>query len=226
MTFPADFPVPSHAVQRALRKRQRAHVYDTLDPAQTALLVVDMQQYYEGRIPGLREVALRINHMADVLRERGCSIIWILNTLRRDGVNLWPEYHDRFFNSDEARIHREGLTSGAPGHALLSELTPHPQDVVAEKSRFSPFVPDTSRVPEELLRRGITNLLITGTATNVCCESTARDAMMRNYRVVCVHDAMAAITDDDHRAGLATIYSCFGDVRGADDVLDELVVVR
>jgi ureidoacrylate peracid hydrolase len=52
--------------------------------------------------------------------------------------------------------------------------------------------------------------------TNVCCESTARDAMMLNFKVVMVSDGNAAVTEDDHNASLRSFYLTFGDVMSTD----------
>ena len=70
--------------------------------------------------------------------------------------------------------------------------------------------------------RGIDALLITGTATNVCCESSARDAMMLNFKVVMVSDALATHTDQEHNATLSAFYGQFGDVQTLDEVVASL----
>jgi nicotinamidase-related amidase len=70
---------------------------------------------------------------------------------------------------------------------------------------------------------GIENLIVCGTATNMCCESAARDAMMLDYRVVMVADANGARYDDDHMAGLTSFYQSFGDVRTTDEVIHSLL---
>ena len=62
-------------------------------------------------------------------------------------------------------------------------------------------------------------MLIAGTVTNVCCESSARDASTLGYRVVMVADANAAVRDQDHNATLHTVYRTFGDVRSTADIL-------
>ena len=77
---------------------------------------------------------------------------------------------------------------------------------------------------DEVLKRfGVQNIVITGTLTNICCESTARDGMMIGYHAVMVSDANASRTDEDHISGLISIYQCFGDVRTTDEVLSELM---
>ena len=70
-----------------------------------------------------------------------------------------------------------------------------------------------------LTKRGIDTIVITGTVTNVCCESSARDASTLGYRVIMVADANAARRDRDHNATLYTVYRSFGDVRTTDEVL-------
>ena len=71
----------------------------------------------------------------------------------------------------------------------------------------------------QLQNLGIENLMVAGTATNMCSESTARDAMMLDYKVVMVEDANAARYDDDHLAGLTSFFQSFGDVRTTDDTI-------
>jgi nicotinamidase-related amidase len=76
-----------------------------------------------------------------------------------------------------------------------------------------------------LTLRGITTVLFTGTVTNVCCESSARDASTLGYRVIMVADANSARRDQDHNATLYTVYRTFGDVRPTAEVLS-LIAAR
>ena len=93
------------------------------------------------------------------------------------------------------------------------------------KKRFSAFLPGSSDIVAYLRGRGIDTVLIGGTATNVCCESSARDAMMLNFKVVMVHDVLATYTDEEHNATLRNFYSIFGDVQTLDEV-DRLAQAR
>jgi ureidoacrylate peracid hydrolase len=95
-------------------------------------------------------------------------------------------------------------------------------DLVVEKTRYSAFLPGASTLDEQLRSRGIDTVIITGTLTNVCCESSARDAMMLNYNVVFVSDATAALSDSAHNATLSTIMQICADVMTADEVLERL----
>jgi ureidoacrylate peracid hydrolase len=67
-----------------------------------------------------------------------------------------------------------------------------------------------------LRARGFDTVLITGTVTNVCCESSARDAMMLNFRTIMVSDGNAAMTEHEHEASLTAFYNVFGDVMDTD----------
>ncbi len=90
---------------------------------------------------------------------------------------------------------------------------------MVDKDRFSAFI-ESASVLEELLRaRGVDTLIITGTLTNVCCESTMRDAMMRDFQCVLVDDACAAHSDAEHLASLENAARFFGDVTSTDNVL-------
>jgi isochorismate hydrolase len=97
-----------------------------------------------------------------------------------------------------------------------------PEDVQVTKTRYSAFIHGASILEQHLRDRGIDTLLITGTATNVCCESSARDAMMLNFKVVMVSDALATHTDEEHNATLSAFYGQFGDVQTTDQALQSL----
>jgi ureidoacrylate peracid hydrolase len=97
-----------------------------------------------------------------------------------------------------------------------------PEDALITKTRYSAFIQGASSLEQYLRDRGIDTLLVTGTATNVCCESTARDAMMLNFKVVMVSDALATHSDDEHNASLSAFYGQFGDVQSTDEALQSL----
>jgi ureidoacrylate peracid hydrolase len=75
---------------------------------------------------------------------------------------------------------------------------------------------------ETLQRRGIDTLIITGTLTNCCCESTARDAQQMNYRILFVSDGTAAQNPSEHNGTLENMRRLFGDVLTTDEVLSQI----
>ena len=68
----------------------------------------------------------------------------------------------------------------------------------------------------------IETVLVVGVATNVCCDSTARDCMMRGFRTLMVSDANASFSDAEHQAALTTFITFFGDVQSTDEVVERL----
>jgi nicotinamidase-related amidase len=217
------YGMPAYVIERILAKRGRLAVFDRFDPARTALLAIDMQNFYVGEIPSVLAIIPNINRIAAHLRPLGGLVVWLGMTAGANGESRWSLYHDAFFTPEKGANHRDQLSPGHPGHAFHRDLAIEPHDAIVYKSRFSPFVHGASTIEDLLKRRRIENLIVTGTATNMCCESAARDAMMLDYRVVMVADANAARYPDDHLAGLTSFYQSFGDVRNTDEVVNELL---
>jgi len=105
---------------------------------------------------------------------------------------------------------------------LWPDLDVWPEDEIVRKYRYSAFMPGTSELPDRLRARGFDTVLITGTVTNVCCESSARDANMTNFRTIMVSDGNAALSQEEHDASLAAFYNTFGDVMDTDMIIASL----
>ncbi len=157
--------------------------------------------------------------MAQAFRERGGQVAWVKMVAGENGKSLWPLYHDYFFTPENGQRHRDNLSRGNPGQELHADLDTRPEDFYADKQRFSAFVPKYSDLPEQLDARGIRNVAIVGMLTNFCCETSARDAMMLDYRAAMVSDANAAHNDAEHAASLTAFYLIFGDVMTTDGVI-------
>ena len=114
------------------------------------------------------------------------------------------------------------MTEGSNGHAFWHELNRHDDDLVVDKDRFSAFIHGASILEETLLAKGIDTLVVAGTLTNICCESTVRDAMMRDFKCFMVEDANAAQTDEEHLAALENVARVFGDVMMTDEFLQKM----
>jgi ureidoacrylate peracid hydrolase len=123
-----------------------------------------------------------------------------------------------------ARI--SALAEGSIGHRLWADLVVEPGDLSVVKTKYSAFIQGSSNIEEVLRGQGIDTVLVTGTVTPVCCETTARDAMMRNFRSIMVTDANAAMTDDDHNASLIAFYLAFGDVLSTQQIVSHLTGCR
>ena len=214
------------ARERALRIRGKLTNEAPLSAARSALLVVDMQNYFvaEGRptaVAQARAIVPTINRVASAVRAAGALVVWI-QTTAQGARERWAQHHAGVLTPERARLRLAGLDEAGPDFPLYAALDPKPDDLRVTKIHYSAFIAGSSTLDADLRARGIDTVLVAGTATNVCCESTARDAMMRDYRVVMVSDANAAGSDAEHQATLDLFVSFFGDVMTADQVVQGL----
>lgn len=223
-----DVSIRPHIVERVMARRGRLHLFDTLTPANTALLVIDMQGTFcaEGapaEVPASRDIIEPINTLAQGLRDAGGHIIFIThaNSASPAGSD-WAGFFDNFVAADVRDRTIESLAPGAPGQRIVDGLTVAPEDITIVKNRYSALIPGASPLERILRSLGVDTVLVTGTKTNVCCEATARDAMMLDFRVVMVSDATAALSDEEHLATLETIIQQFGDVLTVSECLARL----
>ncbi|MBN8929197.1 MAG: hypothetical protein BGO51_01670 [Rhodospirillales bacterium 69-11] len=215
---------PQAVIDRVLARRGTAHVFADLDPARTALVVIDLQRAFmddavgHAVCPAARDIVPNVNRLAAAIRTAGGGVFWVKNTFDASCLTEWSVMQD--ISTPAMRAKRAAaMTEGTPGHDLWPTLEVGPDDEIVQKKRFSAFLPGASALPDRLRARGFDTVLITGTVTNVCCESSARDAMMTNFRTVMVSDANAATTQAEHEASLTAFYLTFGDVMDTDMVI-------
>jgi ureidoacrylate peracid hydrolase len=214
------------AAERLQTRLGKLHPFDVIDPRKTALVVIDMQNYFvkqghQSEVPAARDIVPNINRLAAELRRRGGHVVWVRNGT--DGTReSWSNYHAYLQSPERAERRLRDMEIGAEGYEYWHLNDIRPEDAQITKKRYSAFIADSSNIERHLRDRGIDTLLITGTATNVCCESTARDAMMLNFKVVMVADGLATHTDDEHNATLSSFYGQFGDVQTTDEVFESL----
>ena len=214
-------PLPQSVTDAAARRRGTPHVYAALDPVRTALVVIDLQRAFmdqgaPSEVPQARAVVPAVNRLAAAMRAAGGTVAWVQASFDRRG---WPLFFDHMVTPDHAARILAALQPGAALHALWPGLVVADEDLVVPKSRLSAFLPGASPLPLILRDRGIDTVLIAGCMTNVCCDSSARDAIMTDFRTVMVADANAARTDEAHLAALTTFLQAFGDVRDCDDII-------
>jgi ureidoacrylate peracid hydrolase len=213
-------------VARVLARRGRIDWFDRLDPARTALVVIDMQTAFcapgaPAEVPLARAIVPNINRLAGSLRAMCSPVIWVLHAnTSRAGHSDWALFFDHVVGAD---VRERTMAALAPGQQTVwPELEVAPEDHTIIKNRYSALIPGSSQLERLLRSLGIDTVLIAGTKTNVCCESTARDAMMLDFKTVMLSDCCAALSDDEHRAALETIFQQFGEVSTADEALRKL----
>ena len=223
-----DVAIRPEIFQRVMARRGRLHLFDTLPPDKTALVVIDMQNTFlrpgaPVEVPKGRDIVAGINRLTARLREIGVPVIWVTHANSRDGDKSdWPSFFDVFVAADIREQTIDGLEPGADGQKIWAELNVAEADLQIFKNRYSALIQGSSSLENLLRERGIETILIAGTKTNVCCEATARDAMMLDFNTVMLSDCCAALSDDEHRASLETMIQQFADVMSADEALAAL----
>jgi nicotinamidase-related amidase len=176
------------------------------DPARSALLVIDMQRYFAGIAAPILETVRR---SVAACHERGVLVVFTRHghaDPARDGGMLGRWWGDL-------------IQEGTPGHELIA-LGAGPDDPVVPKRRYDAFH-DTGL--EALLRgRAIEDVALAGVMTNLCVETTARAAFVRDFRVRVLLDAAATADEEMHLASLINLAFGFAHVQRAAEWLDSL----
>ena len=213
--------LPEDIRRAAAERRGKPNVFDDIDPVRTALVVIDLQRAFmdpgaPSEVPQARGVVANVNQLARATRGAGGRVVWVRATFDRAG---WPIFFDNMVNPALSDNILDALQEGADLHDIYGGLEVRTGDMIVNKYRLSAFLPGTSNLPILLRTAGIDTILIAGCMTNVCCDTSARDAAMTDFRTIMVEDANAARTDAAHLAALTTFLQSFGDVRRCDDII-------
>ena len=210
-------------VSRATQRRGGLRVFDSLKPARTAHVVVDLQNGFMApgtiaEIATAREIVPNVNRISAALREAGGLVVYIQNTFDDLAVATWSTFFEHFCTPERRERMIETSARGVrPRYLARSRgAAAGPQGAEAPVRRIRAGPSDLHAI---LQQRGIDTLIVTGTATQVCCESTARDAMMLNYKVFFIADGNATFNDDEHNATLSAMAHAFCDVIDTDTMV-------
>ena len=221
-------------LERIKGLRNSFHIFDKLDPARTAHIIVDLQNGFMEpgaivELPVARDIVPNVNDICKAVRAASGINVFIRFLIDEEAQTSWSSYFADFASSERREAMIATFGRDCHGFALWPDLDVKPDDLIVDKTRFGAFVPGSSQLHEILQARGIDTLIITGTATNVCCESTARDAMQMNYKVIFVADGNAARTDAEHNATLDNMVVRFADVMTTAELvgfLDKAAAMR
>lgn len=186
-----------------------------LDQNRTALLIIDMERFFahpEGTffIHGSQEILPNVRSLIDKFRGRKLPVIYTAHVHKApeiDGGNLtwwWDDY----------------CKEGSPQAEIHEAIRPLPNEKVIFKHRYSAFEGTDLQITLSCL--GIRDLVIAGLLTNLCCETTARDAFCKDYRVQFVCDATATSDEELHLATLKNVAYGFAPVVTSAQVLAQL----
>ena len=203
-------------VAKVFARRGRLHAYETIEPARTALAVIDMTCGPVEEDPNCRAIVPAINAVADRLRRAGGTVAWVTMAPTSGADPAMAA----IVGAERARLFHEMARTEDPRSRLWPEFEVAEGDLHAAKRGVSAFFPGKCDLADRLAERSIDCVLIAGTVTNVCCESSARDAVELGYRVIMISDGLAGHAFGLHEASLTTFYRIFGDVRPAAEVLE------
>jgi ureidoacrylate peracid hydrolase len=218
--------IPQDLVDRVTARMQSGQDHVPIPGPETALLAIDMQNYYlmegqQAECPVARDIVPNVNRLAAALRDAGGLVVWIKMRASEEDCKGWPVLNNRLRPENRERRMRE-LSEGGVGFELWAGLDVRPGDEIVVKTRYSAFTRGSSTLEELLLARGIRTVLVTGVSTNTCCESTARDAVMLNFTTMMVADGCATKTDAAHNATLCSFYNAFGEIPATDEIIPRL----
>jgi nicotinamidase-related amidase len=209
-----------------------------LEPHHTALVIIDMQEYFlhpesplsrvcDTQVPGVlhyfqehgRAVAEpTLQRLLGVFRTHGMRVVYTtVASELPDGGDLMSILRQR-----NAMAHAAVQETYIPHKddawaRIVPSLTPQSNELVINKTTYGTFT--STGLDQTLRNMGIHTLVIGGVVTNVCVETTARDAADHGYNVVVVDDACAAFSPEIHEAALVSFQGPFGRVRSADEVI-------
>lgn len=218
---------PNAIIERVEARQGTLHPYPAFEAAHTAFVVVDLQNYYtdsqyQGHCAAAKATFPAVNRLAGALRAAGGRVIWIQTSA--DGAQTsWSHHHRHMLTPERSERRLRELSACHDGYKIAPGLDVSPKDIHVVKRCYSALAQGSSSLHETLSEARIKTVLIGGTATNVCCESTARDAMMMDYPTIMVHDALSSFTENEHVNALHNWMLYFGDVLGVDDVIERLV---
>ena len=143
-----DYVVPDLVRSRALRRQGKLVSHDTIDAARSALIVIDMQNYFvaEGfplEVPVAREIVPNINRLATAMRDVGGTVVWV-QTTATGGMERWGNHHRYTLSAEGARVRLANLDEAAEGFKLYPALEPAPGDARVKKITYSAFIAGSS----------------------------------------------------------------------------------
>jgi ureidoacrylate peracid hydrolase len=208
-----------------------AQVTWAIEPERTALVVVDMQNDFvqEGaplEVPQAQATVERLNRLIETCRAHAATVIFVRHVLRADRADA-----GRLIDMHAPIRERRAIVADTEGVELYPKLDVRPDDIVVTKSRYSAFY--GTELDPILRTKAIDTVIIGGTVTQVCCDSTAKDAFSRDYKVIFLSDGTSnrglpdmgwgpLSPEEVQRVVLSTITMSFGQVASVHEVVAAL----
>ena len=176
-----------------------------LVPENTVMVNIDLQNCFVDNADRGLEVVDRVNRLAMICRNAGILVIHTRHVVRPDHSNIG------ILGKLVPKVRDGMLDEGSESAAFHADLRIEPHDVLLNKPRFGAF----HGTDLDVIRRsrGIDSLIITGITTDVCCDTTAREANARDFKVFFLSDATTTSRPpQSQRTTLELISALFGQV--------------
>jgi biuret amidohydrolase len=184
-------------------------------PERTALVNVDLQNWFVDMTPEGVALVERVNELARACREAGMLVVHTSHVLRSDGSNIGV------VGEIVPEVKQGALYRGSHTAALHEKLVLDPRDVLLEKPRFGAF--HGTDLDLILRGRGIDTIIVSGISTSVCCDTTAGEANARDFRVLFLSDGTATPAGiDAQQSTLAVMGGVFAQVLSVAEVLNKI----
>lgn len=220
----ADFDVAARIAHVTPLRGMREKV----DPRHTALVIIDMQNDFiadeglialEGRdVSQVKDMAMRLPALVRTARAAGVFVVFVRNVYTSDRnfylSDVWLEQAARKRAGGYTRI--PVCAANSWGGDFYGEVRPEADDPIVTKHRYSAFY--NTDLDTILRANGIRTVVLTGVVTNICVETSAREAFVRDYYVVLVNDGTAAYSQADHDMALKNIDRFFGELTTIDEL--------
>lgn len=193
------------------------------DPTRSAVVVIDVQNDYcspsgqlaqRGRnFAGIDEVVTNIESLIASARTHDVAVCFVsMAQVTHEDNAIWARRRPHRLTASSEGAACEAGTWGA-GHYRIS---PRPGDIQIEKHRYSAFI--GTPLERELRSRSLDSLLFCGVSTNVCVESSLRDAVCRDFFTTLVEDCCGSHDRADHRRAVESVRADFGLVTTSSDI--------
>lgn len=211
-----------------------------VDWTRTGLMIIDLQNYSSNPacgvtrmiteqypevaayyVPRVREVVSNTRRLLDAFRRAHREVVFTRHgALLGDGRDMIWRRRQRDSEAVTLTGRPTLWAKGSPEHEIIEELAPTANELVIDKNASSPF--NGTGIDQLLRNLRLETLVMVGMATDMCVETTARDAADRGYNVIVVEDASATFFPDHHRAGLSALARVYAQVWSTDRVLSQL----
>jgi nicotinamidase-related amidase len=215
-----DFPVVSAECALAIVDMQYMDTHPDYGLGKVfAAVDPDRAFYYFTRLQ--ETVIPNIRRLLDTFRADRLRVIYLtLGPVLADGSDLSPTFRRRYRLEEQSLGFRVTCPLGTPGHRILEEIAPRPGELVINKTANSAF--NASDIDRVLRNLEVQTLIVAGVGTDVCVETTARDAVDRGYNCIIVEDACATLDEASHNAALLAFAKWFGKVATTDELIAQL----